>query len=176
MSTPIEQNTEGLEEILRTVNALPNACGGGGSLDKWELLNTITVSDDETNNVVFTEDSDGTPLNLKKFYLRATGITYQYTYPALGLNGLLWTQQFGGANVAGNANQTMPVLFEIMGDGCYCCEWHYAFHKTIRFDGDIAPNGGIQSHIDSVNRIEWHWGTNAAITNGTVFTLYGVKA
>ena len=31
MSTPIEDNTAGLEEILRTVNALPNAGGGGGT-------------------------------------------------------------------------------------------------------------------------------------------------
>lgn len=32
MSTPIEQNTEGLEEILRTVNALPEA-GGGSTIE-----------------------------------------------------------------------------------------------------------------------------------------------
>lgn len=31
MSTPIENNTEGLEEILRTVNELPAAGGGSGS-------------------------------------------------------------------------------------------------------------------------------------------------
>lgn len=31
MSTPIEDNTAGLEEILRTVNELPNAGGGGGT-------------------------------------------------------------------------------------------------------------------------------------------------
>ena len=38
MSTPIEQNTAGLEEILRTVNALPNAGGGGtGESETSEL-------------------------------------------------------------------------------------------------------------------------------------------
>lgn len=31
MSTPIENNTAGLQEILRTVNALPTAESGGGS-------------------------------------------------------------------------------------------------------------------------------------------------
>lgn len=36
MSTPIEQNTEGLEEILRTVNALPNA--GGGGAPTWKKV------------------------------------------------------------------------------------------------------------------------------------------
>lgn len=43
MSTPIEQNTEGLEEILRTVNALPNAGGGSGSCAAVETFTTKPI-------------------------------------------------------------------------------------------------------------------------------------
>lgn len=179
---PVPETAEVGQTIVVTAvdeNGVPTAweaadMAAGG--DEWELLNTITVSDDETANVTFTEDSDGNPLALKKFYLRATGITHAYTYPVIRLNSLSWMQQFGGPGTAGATNQTMPVLFEIMSDGCYSCEWHYAFGKTIRFDGETAPGGGIQSHIDSVNSICWGWGTGATITNGTIFTLYGVRA
>ena len=148
---------------------------GGTDGDTWELLNTITVSDDATTNVTFTEDSNGNPLDLKKFYLRVSGIESTTTYPILRLNGLNWQQQFGGAAKSGT-NVTIPVLFEIMSDGCYCCEWHNAFSKTIRFDGDRTGAGGIQSHIDSVNSIYWSWATGKNITNGAIFTLYGVRA
>lgn len=52
MSTPIEQNTEGLEEILRTVNALPNAGGG---------LTTAQINalDGLFKIAVYTEDASG---------------------------------------------------------------------------------------------------------------------
>lgn len=143
--------------------------GSSDAGDDWELLNTITVSDDATTNVTFTEDSNGNPLDLKKFYLRVSGIDGTSTYPALRLNGLIWQQQFGGA-VKGGTNLTIPVLFEIIGYGCYCCDWHDPFRKEIRFDGD-----GM-THIDSVNSILWTWATNKVITNGAIFTLYGVRA
>jgi hypothetical protein len=143
--------------------------GSSDAGDDWELLNTITVSDDATTNVTFTEDSNGNPLDLKKFYLRVSGITGASTYPVLRLNGLIWQQQFGGA-VKGGTNLTIPVLFEIIGYGCYCCEWHDPFKKEIRFDGV-----GM-THIDSVNSIYWGWATGKTITNGAIFTLYGVRA
>ena len=148
---------------------------GGNSDDTWELLNTITVSDDATTNVTFTEDSNGNPLDLKKFYLRVSGIEGTTTYPILRLNGLNWQQQFCGAAKSGT-NVTIPVLFEIMSDVCYRCEWHNAFSKTIRFDGERIDTGGVQSHIDSVNSIYWSWATGKNITNGAIFTLYGVRA
>ncbi len=148
---------------------------GDNSVDKWELLNTITVSDDETTNVTLTEDSNGNPLDLKKFYLKVSGIEGTTTYPVLRLNGLNWQQQFGGPAKSGT-NVTIPVLFEIISEGCYCCEWHNPFQKEIRFDGEKTGGGGIQSHIDSVNSIYWGWATGKNITNGAIFTLYGVRA
>lgn len=44
MATPIENNTEGLEEILRAVNDLPNAEGGGGVLCVTADFSTMTAS------------------------------------------------------------------------------------------------------------------------------------
>lgn len=158
-----------------TVN-IPAGGGGGGSSDKWELINTITVSDDATTNVTFTQDSAGNPFALKKLYLKISGISGGQTYPVIRLNGLHWTQQFGGAMISPAVNMSMSVLFELLGNGIYMWEWANTYGRDIRRTGERAPQGGTQSLIETINSVMWLWGTNSAITNGSVFTLYGVRA
>lgn len=58
MSTPIEENTTGLEEILRTVNALPNAGGGGVSVKR--VIRNLTL-EENADNVVINTDDNGNP-------------------------------------------------------------------------------------------------------------------
>ena len=158
-----------------TVN-IPAGGGGGGSSDKWELINTITVSDDATTNVTFTQDSAGNPFALKKLYLKISGITGGSTYPIIRLNGLSWKQQFGGAVTGAAANMTMSVLFELLGNGIYIWEWANPHYRDIRRTGEITINNQTQSLIETINSVMWLWGSNSAITNGSVFTLYGVRA
>lgn len=158
-----------------TVN-IPASGGGGGSSDKWELINTITVSDDATANVTFTQDSAGNPFALKKFYLKISGINGISTYPVIRLNGLGWMEQFGGVSVGGYKNMTISVLFELLGNGIYMWEWANPHARDIRRTGERTPDGGTQSLIETINSFTWLWGTNSAITNGSVFTLYGVRA
>lgn len=158
-----------------TVN-IPAGGGGGGSSDKWELINTITVSDDATTNVTFTQDSAGNPFALKKLYLKIFGINGANTYPVIRLNGLHWTQQFAGVAAGAGANMTMSVLFELLGNGIYMWEWANPHCRDIRRTGEKAPSGGAQSLIETINSVMWLWGSSSAITNGSVFTLYGVRA
>ena len=150
--------------------------GGGGSSDTWELINTITVGDDATTNVTFTQDSAGNPFALKKFYLKISGIKGGSTYPVIRLNGLHWTQQFGGVVTSANANMTISVLFELLGNGIYIWEWANPHSRDIRRTGERTHNGGTQSLIETINSVMWLWGSALAITNGSVFTLYGVRA
>lgn len=158
-----------------TVN-IPAGGGGGGSSDKWELINTITVSDDATTNVTFTQDSTGNPFALKKFYLKISGIKGYSTYPVIRLNGLDWMEQFGGVAIGRYDNMTISVLFELLGNGIYIWEWANPHARDIRRTGEITPNGGTQSLIETINSFTWLWGTGSVITNGSVFTLYGVRA
>ena len=158
-----------------TVN-IPAGVGGGGSSDKWELINTITVSDDATTNVTFTQDSAGNPFALKKLYLKISGINGCSTYPNIRLNGLHWTQQFGGIAIGSTVNMTISVLFELLGNGIYMWEWANPHARDIRRTGEGTPSEGTQSLIETINSVMWLWGTNSAITNGSVFTLYGVRA
>lgn len=158
-----------------TVN-IPAGGGGGGSSDKWELINTITVSDDATTNVTFTQDSAGNPFALKKLYLKISGIKGGSTYPIIRLNGLNWKEQFGGIVIGANDNMTISVLFELLGNGIYIWEWANPHSRDIRRTGERVPGGGTQSLIETINSVMWLWGSNSAITNGSVFTLYGVRA
>ena len=158
-----------------TVN-IPAGGGGGGSSDKWELINTITVSDDATTNVTFTQDSAGNPFALKKLYLKISSIKGGSTYPAIRLNGLNWKQQFGGAVTGAAANMTISVLFELLGNGIYIWEWANPHYRDIRRTGEIITGGATQSLIETINSVMWLWGGGSAITNGSVFTLYGVRA
>lgn len=158
-----------------TVN-IPAGGGGGGSSDKWELINTITVSDDATTNVTFTQDSAGNPFALKKLYLKISGIKGMTTYPAIRLNGLHWSQQFTGSQAGAADNMTMSVLFELLGNGIYIWEWANPHYRDIRRTGERISNGGTQSLIETINSVMWTWGTGSAITNGSVFTLYGVRS
>lgn len=158
-----------------TVN-IPAGGGGGGSSDKWELINTITVSDDATTTVTFTQDSAGNPFALKKLYLKISGINGVSTYPVIRLNGLDWMEQFGGIAISSAVNMTISVLFELLGNGIYMWEWANPHARDIRRTGERTNNNGTQSLIETINSIRWLWGTTSAITNGSVFTLYGVRA
>ena len=161
---------------LAVVGTMETDGGGGGSSDKWELINTITVSDDATINVTFTQDSAGNPFALKKFYLKISGIKGCSTYPVFRLNGLNWKEQFGGVAIGVYDNMTISVLFELLGNGIYIWEWANPHARDIRRTGEITINDGTQSLIETINSITWLWGTSSAITNGSVFTLYGVRA
>lgn len=151
--------------------------GGGsdGSQDVWELLNTITVSDDATTSVTFSADSNGNAFALKKLLLKITGIKGASTYSVLRLNNLIWMEQFGGATYGATANINTNISFEILSSGVYLWENSNPHGRDIRIDGQKTSNGRTQSHIETVNSVQWLWATGSALTNGTVFTLYGVR-
>ena len=150
------------------------AAGG----DKWKLINTIAVADDATTSVTFSTDSNGNEFALKKILVKVTGIKGAATYMSLRLNGLSWMHQFASAGT-GSANYTesspITIKFQILGDGIYECN-SVPSNRQVRVDGDATPDGAIQSHIENVTQIHVLWGTGAALTNGAVFTLYGVRA
>ena len=150
---------------------------GSGS-ETWELINTITVSDDETTSVIFTTDNNGDAFALKKILVKVTAIKGAATYMSLRINGATFLQQFVSAGT-GTSNYTeanpITIEFQILGDGIYECNT-IPLNRQVRVDGDTTPNGSTQSHIENMTQIQVLWGTGAALTNGAIFTLYGVRA
>lgn len=159
--------------------AIPN--GGGSGFDEWECINTFTIPADtaeDVTSITFSEDAEGKPFALKKFYAVFAGITGAYTYFCIRINNLPFTQQFGTDTIAGNntgAHNPLILYFEIAGSGFY--HWSCPNVKSFgyRADGDGTPNGGTQSNISQVNKISFAWGTNGAITPGTTVKLWGVR-
>ena len=159
--------------------AIPN--GGGSGFDEWECINTFTIPADtaeDVTSITFSEDAEGKPFALKKFYAVFAGITGAFTYFCIRINDLPITQQFGTDTISGNntgAHNPLILYFEIAGSGFY--HWTCPNVKSFgyRADGDGTPNGGTQSNISQVNKISFAWGTNGAITPGTTVKLWGVR-
>lgn len=155
--------------------------GGGSGFDKWERINTFTIPADtaeDVTSITFSEDADGKPFALKKFYAVFAGITGAYTYFCIRINNLPFTQQFGTDVISqNNTGERNPLIlyFEIAGSGFY--HWSCPNVKSFgyRADGDGTPNGGTQQNISQVNKISFAWGTNGAITPGTTVKLWGVR-
>ena len=155
--------------------------GGGSGFDKWECINTFTIPADtaeDVTSITFSEDAEGKPFALKKFYAVFAGITGAYTYFCIRINNLPISQQFRTDVIAGNSTGELNPLilyFEIAGSGFYHWSCPNAKSFGYRADGDGAPNGGTQSNISQVNKIYFTWGTGAAITPGTTVKLWGVR-
>ena len=155
--------------------------GGGSGFDKWECINTFTIPADtaeDVTSITFSEDAEGKPFALKKFYAVFAGITGAFTYFCIRINNLPFTQQFGTDTISNNntgARNPLILYFEIAGSGFY--HWSCPNVKSFgyRADGDGTPNGGTQSNISQVNKISFAWGTNGAITPGTTVKLWGVR-
>lgn len=155
--------------------------GGGSGFDKWECINTFTIPADtaeDVTSITFSEDAEGKPFALKKFYAVFAGITGAFTYFCIRINNLPFTQQFGTDTISNNntgAHNPLILYFEIAGSGFY--HWSCPNVKSFgyRADGDGTPNGGTQSNISQVNKISFAWGTNGAITPGTTVKLWGVR-
>ena len=155
--------------------------GGGSGFDKWERINTFTIPADtaeDVTSITFSEDAEGKPFALKKFYAVFAGITGAFTYFCIRINNLPFTQQFGTDTISNNnTGERNPLIlyFEIAGSGFY--HWSCPNVKSFgyRADGDGTPNGGTQSNISQVNKISFAWGTNGAITPGTTVKLWGVR-
>ena len=153
--------------------------GGGSGFDKWECINTFTVPADtaeDVTSITFSEDAEGKPFALKKFYAVFAGITGAFTYFCIRINNLHFTQQFGTDTISSNhtgERNRLILYFEIAGSGFY--HWSCPNVKSFgyRADGDGTPNGGTQSNISQVNKISFAWGTNGAITPGTTVKLWG---
>ena len=159
--------------------AIPSGEGGtgGGSSDTWELINTITVGDDAPVSVTFSADSNGNAFALKKFYLMTTTAP-KSSYLAARINNKLGTEQFKTGTLAAasvTAFDPIRIIFQIVDNGFYKFENTNTNTITYRRDGEICPNGGKQSHIDSVSSISFVWGTSVEYAEGDVFTLYGVR-
>ena len=155
--------------------------GGGSGFDKWERINTFTIPADtaeDVTSITFSEDAEGKPFALKKFYAVFADITGAFTYFCIRINNLPFTQQFGTDTISNNnTGKKNPLIlyFEIAGSGFY--HWSCPNVKSFgyRADGDGTPNGGTQSNISQVNKIVFAWGTNGAITPGTTVKLWGVR-
>ena len=155
--------------------------GGGSGFDKWECINTFTIPADtaeDVTSITFSEDAEGKPFALKKFYAVFAGIIGPSTYFCIRINNLLWTQQFGTDIISKNntgARNPLILYFEIAGSGFY--HWSCPNVKSFgyRADGDGTPNGGTQSNISQINKISLLWGTGSAITPGTTVKLLGVR-
>ena len=155
--------------------------GGGSGFDKWECINTFTIPADtaeDVTSIIFSEDAEGKPFALKKFYAVFAGITGAGTYFCIRINNLPVTQQFGTDTISrNNIGERNPLIlyFEIAGSGFY--HWSCPNVKSFgyRADGDGTPNGGTQSNISQVNKIHFIWGTGSAITPGTTVKLWGVR-
>ena len=155
--------------------------GGSSGFDKWERINTFTIPADtaeDVTSITFSEDAEGKPFALKKFYAVFAGITGAYTYFCIRINNLPFAQQFGTDTISNNntgARNPLILYFEIAGSGFY--HWSCPNVKSFgyRADGDETPNGGTQSNISQVNKIFFAWGTSSAITPGTTVKLWGVR-
>ena len=159
--------------------AIPN--GGGSGFDKWECINTFTIPADtaeDVTSITFSEDAEGKPFALKKFYAVFAGITGVGTYFCIRINDLHLKQQFSTDVITGNnfsERNPLRLYFEIAGSGLY--HWSCTNDKSFgyRADGDITPFGGTQSNISQINKISFYWGTKDAITPGTTVKLLGVR-
>lgn len=77
MSTPIENNTEGLLEILQTVNNLPEAGSGVRNQDITITENgTYTAENGYTGLGEVTVEVAGVPANAKLYYVGAAASTW----------------------------------------------------------------------------------------------------
>lgn len=153
--------------------------GSGGSVEseEWELINTITVSDDKTNSVTISADASGNEFSLKKIYVYATGVEPKTTYFTFKINGLPWQEQFATGSLQSNnlsSNNPLRFLWEKINDRVY----RYISNSGvgIRAVGEITTSNGKQSNIETVNSINMAWGTSVYITNGAVFQLWGIRA
>ena len=172
----VEGSYDGSEPLIVEIPS-----GGGSGFDKWECINTFTIPADtaeDVTSITFSEDAEGKPFALKKFYAVFAGIIGPGTYFCIRINNLLWTQQFGTDIISkSNTGARNPLIlyFEIAGSGFY--HWSCPNVKSFgyRADGDGTPNGGTQSNISQVNKITFLWGTGGAITPGTAVKLWGVR-
>ena len=161
-----------------TVNIPAGGGGtGSGSSDTWELINTITVGDDAPTSVTFSADSNGNAFALKKFYLITTTAS-RNTYLTVRINNKHWMEQFSAGTLSNanvSANIPIRIIFQIVDNGFYKLEC--ANNNNIFFirDGERCPNGGVQSHFDSVSSVSFAWGAASPYAEGDVFTLYGVR-
>lgn len=159
--------------------AIPN--GGGSGFDEWECINTFTIPADtaeDVTSIIFSEDAEGKPFALKKFYAVFAGITGGATYFCIRINDLNFKQQFG-TDVISNNNigkwNPLRLYFEIAGPGFYYWACPNVKSFGYRADGEVTPNGGLQSNISQITKIRFAWGTEGAITPGTTVNLWGVR-
>ena len=160
-----------VEEVLENVPS-------GGSEEKFELINTITIDNDEDISATLNVDSNGNSFQLKKFYAIITNLTLKSTYFCIKINGLHWNQQFSTDNLSTDnvkENRPLRIIFSIISEGFY--EFKSTNTKTydFRHDGEKTGHGGIQSNIPNVSSITFSWGSVTYLGNGTKIELWGVK-
>ena len=79
MSTPISNNTTGLQELLETINNLPNAGGSGGGGNVETCIGTITNTSLQCDLLCYYTDPN---LNFAEIYLEC-GIEESITITAI---------------------------------------------------------------------------------------------
>ena len=149
----------------------------------WEHINTITVSGDETTQIVFSEDVNGNPIQLKKFYL------YGYNITGIATKFVIWTSASGWQRpksptqfTSGNAvtigclwdaseTKVAKVTFENLNKSTYA-SYQATFYKNVKGLASVNTTSIDYAPITSVNAA---WSNNGAINNGAVFELYGVR-
>ena len=149
--------------------------------DQFELIKTVTVTDDTTQEIIIETDNDGNSINLKSFYAHFNGMIPQdVTYFCTRINDKTWQEQFSSqtaynTETLNGTNKAMRISFEILGGGVYRFTEQGIVH--LRADGEpTATSGGTQTSITSINKILFRWATSSSyITNGTVVSVYGVR-
>ena len=97
----LQSNNNELAEILRTVNALPDAGGGGSGGSNLRLIRSLTLEED-ADNVVINTDEDGNPFECHALLVAIEYTSYNDTtfHATLIPNGIWAVGTFLNAAVA----------------------------------------------------------------------------
>lgn len=136
----------------------------------WELINTITIGEDNPISITFSTDSNGNPFALKKLFCIIQNMEGNPTYIDWTITGSNATKtvRLGVINQAISEAKPLKFLVEIEGD----------FMKSYltgsagdyyRFSNDFV-NG-----LAFCKKLSFKWGTNTPFNNGVVVSLYGVR-
>lgn len=162
MSTPIEQNTTDLQNILNAVNELPDA---GGTLSELELIYKGELAKDVTA-ILIDKDLSGNPFSLNRLLFVVIGTATVDSVKRFYYNGdadnhgvELTVRQAGFTNVV-----------EISAPGIFKAE----AIVSNAYDRAIVKETEVVNKVTSVGYRNWNGA--GSVCAGSKYYLYGVKA
>lgn len=166
---------------------LDNASLGSGKfdamklVDEWELINTVTVSQDSAS-VAINTDQNGMPFKLKKFFARI-----ELKPSTTGANSNMYTKIYyedtsgtakntGTSSVQAQTSNRFIDFIVVNIAGFWVCLSRAG--STFSNTGNIAGASGTQTDVKTFTGFEIYQSSASAtlVPKDTVITLYGIRA